>query len=158
MNSKTLYWIVTGLMAAFMMLASVPDILRNPQAVSIFMHLGYPVYLLVFLGTAKMLGAVAILVPGSGRLREWAFAGLIFDLLGALYSHLSVGDPPTGWMPAVIGLLLVSGSYFLYRRQLSNQGTSHGHASIDDHGAPAVSDGRAAVAGSSFPKVGLRNA
>jgi hypothetical protein len=43
-------------------------------------------YLLMFLGTAKLLGVVAILVPGAGRLREWAFAGLIFELLGALNS------------------------------------------------------------------------
>jgi hypothetical protein len=147
MSSKTLYWIVTGVMAAFMSLASVPDILRNPQAVSIFMHLGYPTYLLLFLGTAKLLGIVAVLVPGFGRLREWAFAGLTFDLLGALYSHLSVGDSPAAWMPAVIGLLLVGASYFLYRGQLSNHDTSHGHTSIDGHGTPAVAHSRAAVVG-----------
>ena len=41
-NAKTLYWIITSLMAAFMLLASIPDVLRLPQAVSIFGHLGYP--------------------------------------------------------------------------------------------------------------------
>ena len=132
MSSKTLYWIVTGLTATFMSLASVPDILRNPQALSIFMHLGYPTYLLPFLGTAKILGIVAILVPGAGRLREWAFAGLIFDLLGALYSHLSMGDSPTAWMPAVIGLCLVGASYFVYRTQPGNRGKSYHPASTDD--------------------------
>jgi len=134
MSSKTPYWIVTGLMAAFMVLASIPDIFGNPQAVIIFKHLGYPTYLLLFLGTAKILGIVAVLVPAFGRLREWAFAGLTFDLLGALYSHLSVGDSPAAWMPAVIGLLLVGASYFLYRGQLSNRDTSHDHASIDGQG------------------------
>jgi hypothetical protein len=117
MNSRTLYWTVTGMTAAFMGFASVPDLLQIPQAVSIFMHLGYPTYLLLFLGTAKMLGLVAILVPSLGRLREWAFAGLTFDLLGALYSHLSVGDSPAAWIPAVIGLFMVGTSYLLYRRQ-----------------------------------------
>jgi hypothetical protein len=47
----------------------------------------------LFLGTAKILGVIAVLVPGAGRLKEWAYAGLIFDITGALYSHLSVGDP-----------------------------------------------------------------
>jgi hypothetical protein len=115
---KTLYWIVTGLMAAFMLLAAVPDLLRVPEAISIFGHLGYPAYLLPFLGTAKTLGVVAILVPGFRRLKEWAFAGLVFDLIGALYSHLSVGDSAVAWLPAVIGLVLVGGAYLSYRLQL----------------------------------------
>ena len=105
------YWVVTGLMAAFMLMASIPDVLRQPQAIEIFGHLGYPAYLLLFLGTAKILGVLAVLIPGTGRLKEWAYAGLIFDLTGALYSHLSVGDPVNVWVFAVIGLVLVGGSY-----------------------------------------------
>jgi hypothetical protein len=120
-NAKTLFWIVTSLMAAFMLLASIPDVLRLPPAVSIFGHLGYPVYLLPFLGTAKTLGIIAVLVPGFQRLKEWAYAGLFFDVIGAVYSHLSAGDSLSGWMPAVIGLVLVGGSYFSYRRQLISQ-------------------------------------
>jgi hypothetical protein len=112
---KSLYWIVTGLMAAFMLFASIPDILQIAQAVSIFGHLGYPAYLLPFLGTAKALGVLVVLVPGIPKLKEWAFAGLAFDLVGALYSHLSVGDGPEVWTPAVIGLLLVSASYAAFR-------------------------------------------
>ena len=120
-KAKTLYWIITSLMAAFMLLASIPDVLRLPQAVSIFGHLGYPAYLLPFLGTAKTLGIIAVLVPAFRRLKEWAYAGLVFDVIGALYSHLSVGDSPGGWMPALIGLVLVGGSYLSYRRQLMSQ-------------------------------------
>jgi hypothetical protein len=113
---KRLYWIVTGLMSAFMLMASIPDILQIPQAVEIFAHLGYPTYLLPFIGIAKTLGVAAVLLPVSSRLKEWAYAGLVFDLIGALYSHLSVGDPPAAWAMAVIGLVLVTGSYALYRR------------------------------------------
>ena len=134
-NPKTLYWIVTGLMAAFMLLASIPDLLRVPQAVFIFGHLGYPAYLLPFLGTAKTLGVIAVLVPGFQRLKEWAFAGLVFDVTGALYSHLSVGDPVSGWMPAAIALVLIGGSYLSYRR-------SYVHASALQEGAPTVGNGR----------------
>jgi uncharacterized membrane protein YphA (DoxX/SURF4 family) len=108
-------WIVTGLMAALMLLSAVPDVLRAPEALTVFKRLGYPPYLLVFLGTAKTLGVLAVLVPGLPRLKEWAFAGLTFDLTGALYSHLSVGDGPGVWMPAVIGLALMAGSYRAYR-------------------------------------------
>jgi hypothetical protein len=112
-KAHILYWIVSGLAAALMVLASIPDVLRNPQALSIFEHLGYPAYLLPFLGAAKLLGAGALLVPGLSRVKEWAYAGLVFDLAGALYSHVSVGDPPSVWIVPVIGLLLVCGSYAL---------------------------------------------
>jgi uncharacterized membrane protein YphA (DoxX/SURF4 family) len=90
---KAPYWILTGLLAAFMLLGSIPDVLRVPQAVAFFMHLGYPAYLLPFLGVAKTLGVLAVVVPGFPRLREWASAGSTFDLSGALYSHLSVVIP-----------------------------------------------------------------
>ena len=114
---KRLYWVVTGLMAAFMLMAAIPDILRIPQAVEIFTHLGYPTYLLPFIGIAKTLGVVAVLLPGGlARLKEWAYAGLVFDLTGALYSHVSVGDPLAAWAMPVIGLVLVVGSYSLYRQ------------------------------------------
>ena len=116
-------WVVTALMAALMVVSAVPDVLRIPGALAVFRHLGYPPYLLVFLGTAKMLGVAAVLTPGAPRLKEWAFAGLTFDLTGALYSHLSVGDPANVWMPAAIGLALMAGSYVAYRTRPSRADT-----------------------------------
>ena len=77
-------WGVTGLMAALMLLSAAPDVLRVPGAVAVFRHLGYPPYLFLFLGTAKILGVAAVLSPGPASLKEWAFAGLTFDLTGAL--------------------------------------------------------------------------
>jgi LPXTG-motif cell wall-anchored protein len=118
-KTKVLYWILTGLMAAFMLMASIPDVLKLPEVVALFTHLGYPVYLLSFIGTAKILAVIAILFPRFPRLKEWAYAGLVFDLIGALYSHISVGDSFHDWIFAIIGLLLVSGSYFLYRKRQS---------------------------------------
>lgn len=108
-------WIVTGLMAALLLLSAVPDVLRVPGALQVFSHLGYPPYLLAFLGTAKILGVAAVLARGVPRIKEWAFAGLTFDVTGALYSHLSVGDPPGAWAPAVVALALIGGSYLAYR-------------------------------------------
>jgi hypothetical protein len=134
-NSKTLFWIVTSVMAAFMLLASIPDLLRIPQAVAIIGHLGYPVYLLPFLGAAKTLGVVVVLIPGFQRLKEWAFAGLVFDATGALYSHLSVGDPVSGWTPAALALVLIGGSYLSYRR-------SYVHASSLEEGTRPIGSGR----------------
>ena len=112
-------------MGAFMLMASIPDVLRLPQAVEIFGHLGYPAYLLPFLGTAKILGVVAVLVPGFDRVKEWAYAGLVFDITGALYSHLAVGDPVSVWGFARIALVLVSSSYAVSRLRTEERRVIH---------------------------------
>ena len=127
-------WAVTGLMAALMLLSAAPDVLRIPGALAVIRHLGYPPYLLLFLGTAKILGVAAVLTPGVPRLKEWAFAGLTFDLTGALYSHLSVGDPPSVWMPAAIGLVLMAGSYVAYRTRPGRAGTSQNRWTVAEGG------------------------
>ena len=130
-NKETHYWIITSLMTALMLLSAIPDVLGIPGAVAVFRHLGYPAYLLPFLGTAKTLGVVAVLVPRFPRLKEWAFAGLLFDVTGALYSHLSVGDPLSAWAPAAIGLVMISGSYLVYRRLPIEEARAEGSKMAD---------------------------
>ena len=130
-------WVVTGLMATLMVLSAVPDVLRISGALAVFSHLGYPPYLLLFLGTAKILGVAAVLTPGPARLKEWAFAGLTFDLTGALYSHLSVGDPASVWMPAAIGLALMAGSYVAYRSRPGRADSQARRITIEDTAAGA---------------------
>jgi len=115
------YWILTGLAAAFMLMASIPDVLQSAAAREIFTHLGFPLYLLPFIGLAKILGVVVILLPMFQTLKEWAYAGLTFDLIGAFYSHTSVGDRPSNWIFPILGLLLVGISYVLYRWKMNYQ-------------------------------------
>jgi hypothetical protein len=122
-------WIFTGAMAALMLLSAIPDVPRIPDAVLVFRHLGSPPYLLLFLGTAKLLGVAVVLAPGFPKLKEWAFAGLAFDVTGALYSHLSVGDPPNVWLPALIGLTLVGGSYAADRLRGTDASSLHHYRS-----------------------------
>ena len=117
----TIYWILTGLAAAFMLMASIPDVLQISAAVEIFTHLGFPPYLLPFIGMAKILGVIIILLPMFQTLKEWAYAGLTFDLIGAFYSHISVGDRPSNWIFPIVGLLLVGISYVLYRWKMNYQ-------------------------------------
>ena len=113
---KIAYYIVTGLMAAFMGLSAIPDILLIKEAVDVFRHLGYPDYLIPFIGAAKILGVIGALQPWFPRLREWAYAGLAIDVAGAFYSHVSSGDPLPAIMGPVIAMVLIFGSYILYRR------------------------------------------
>ena len=121
------YWIVTGLMGTMIGLFSIPDVILLPEAVALIKHLGYPVYFLPYIGVLKIIGVVAVLLPITPpRLREWAYAGLFFDVTGALYSAVAVGDAPAGWLPALLGIGLVGGSYALYHRRLANATLSSG--------------------------------
>ncbi|TDG00521.1 DoxX family protein [Paenibacillus piri] len=114
---NVLYWIFTGLVAVMMGVGTIPNILSVPDAVALFDHLGYPAYLLPFLGVAKLLGVIAILVPGFPRIKEWAYAGLAYDLAGAMYSSIAVGDPVIGWIFLLIGFGLIAGSYIYHHKR-----------------------------------------
>ena len=115
-KTKTTYWIITGLFSAFMLFSSIPDILVVPEAVTFMNHLGYPNYFIPFIGVAKVLGIIAILIPGFPRIKEWAYAGLAFDLIGAIYSIIAVEgvQPQLGVMLLPIIFLIIS--YVLYHK------------------------------------------
>ncbi|MCK6257365.1 DoxX family protein [Fictibacillus sp. KIGAM418] len=113
------YWVFTALLAALMLAGSIPDILSVSAAVDLFNRLGYPDYLLPFLGIAKLLGVIAILVPGFPRLKEWAYAGFFFDLAGAMYSTIAVGDPFRSWIIFFVGFILIAGSYVFHHKKLA---------------------------------------
>jgi hypothetical protein len=115
-KTKTIYWIVTGLFCAFMLFSAIPDIMVTPEAVTFITSLGYPKYFIPFIGVAKLLGVIAILVPGFPIVKEWAYAGLFFDLLGATYSGLSTGgyDPRILFMILPISFLFIS--HYLYHK------------------------------------------
>jgi uncharacterized membrane protein YphA (DoxX/SURF4 family) len=86
------YWVTTALIAFQLGSGGAGDILRIQPVAEGMAHLGYPAYFCVILGVWKVLGAVAVLAPGLPRLKEWAYAGTVFDLSGAAASHLAVGD------------------------------------------------------------------
>ena len=101
-KTKTIYWIVTGLFAAFMAFTAIPDILMAEDAIKFMTHLGYPQYFIPFIGVMKLLGCIAILIPGYPKIKEWAYAGLFFDLIGATYSSLATD----GFMPQIFFMLV----------------------------------------------------
>lgn len=121
-KTKIVYRIFTGLFAALMLLSSIPDILNSPEAVQFMTMLGYPPYFTPFIGVAKLLGVIAILIPGYPRIKEWAYAGLVFDLVGAVYSQICIGAPPAGYLFMLFAFILAFGSYLYYHKRLREQG------------------------------------
>jgi hypothetical protein len=109
-KTKIIYWVATCLFGAFMLFSAIPDIMMVPDAVTFMTgHLGYPEYFIPFIGVAKALGVLALLLPGFPRIKEWAYAGLVFDLIGATYSVISVD----GFNASLLFMALPLGCCFL---------------------------------------------
>ncbi len=110
------YWIVTTLLSAFILIGAVVDVLQVPEAVALMTELQYPAYLLLIVGWGKILGIIGIWQRWWPFLREWAYAGLVIDLLGAFISHMFVGHGPDVYSGSLIGLFLTLLSYVAYRK------------------------------------------
>ena len=87
-----IYWIATGLMSFGMLASGIQQVLRTNTMIDMMGHLGYPIYFMSIIGIWKILGVLAILIPGFKLVKEWAYAGLFFTMTGALVSHLACGD------------------------------------------------------------------
>ena len=118
-RTNILYWVFTGLFALIMLSTAVPNVMMSPDSVDlIHTKLGYPQYVIMFVGIAKILGVIGILIPGYPRLKEWAYAGLFFDLIAATMSGVAV----EGFHPAqlLMSVFFLPGilSYIYYHKRL----------------------------------------
>jgi uncharacterized membrane protein YphA (DoxX/SURF4 family) len=107
------YWLMTAVIIFVMGSGGVADIMRIPAVVQGMSQLGYPAYFCVILGVWKVLAALAFVIPRTPRLKEWAYAGTIFDLTGAAASHFAVGDPPLKVATPLIFVLIAVASWSL---------------------------------------------
>ncbi len=112
------YWVFTGIFGALMLFSAIPDIISSPEAIVFFEKMGYPAYISPFLGVAKTLGVIAILVPGFPRIKEWAYAGLFFDLIGATYSMMMSKIPEGSPVAMLMFILPGIASYYFYHKRL----------------------------------------
>jgi len=84
MKSKSIsYWVITAMLAFFIGSGGVAELAQVPGNIEGLVHLGYPAYFATIIGFWKVLGAIAILAPGFPRLKEWAYAGIFFNMTGA---------------------------------------------------------------------------
>jgi hypothetical protein len=123
MTQKTInliYWISTIIFAGLMIFSGVGGIQPTQPAIQL-MHdtLGYPIYFIQLISIAKLLGSIIILIPGLNRIKEWAYAGLFFDLAGAVYSGIAASGK---FDPMMLGMLawIVPGilSYYFWHKKI----------------------------------------
>jgi hypothetical protein len=107
------FWVSTAFVAFMYVFGGVMDFMRGPEVVAGLASLGYPAYLGAILGVWKLFGVVALLAPGLPRLKEWVYAGMVFNLTGAAASHLYSGDTPDKVLTPIVLLAFVAASYAL---------------------------------------------
>lgn len=109
---KIAYWVTTCWLALGMLSTGLVQLMQVKEEVVMMRQLGYPQYFLPLLGTWKLLGVVAILIPKLPLLKEWAYAGFFFAMSGAIVSHLAVGDGATELFGPVLLLVLTVLSWY----------------------------------------------
>jgi hypothetical protein len=120
-RTNILYWIFTGLLVPTLGIGSVSEIMGDPKSAEIITALHYPAYLSPFLGVARLLALIAIFIPGFPRLKEWAYAGLVFDVTGAVYSQIAIGNPVFHIIFPAVLLIAIFISYYLHHKRLSTK-------------------------------------
>ncbi len=113
-TGKIIYWIATAWLALGMISTGAVQLLKGKEGqggVDMTKHLGYPVYFLTILGTWKLLGVVAVLIPKFPLLKEWAYAGFFFAMSGAIFSHIASGST-NEIFPSLLLLILTVVSWF----------------------------------------------
>jgi hypothetical protein len=119
-TNNIVYWISTIIFSALMIFSALGGLQPTPQAIQLIHDsLGYPVYFIQFISIAKLLGAIIILIPGSGRIKDWAYAGLFFDLAGAIYSGVAASgkfDPLM--LTMLIWILPGILSYYFWQKKI----------------------------------------
>jgi hypothetical protein len=110
---KITYWIATLWLSLGMVSTGIVQVLQMTEETEFIIRLGYPQYFLPFLGIAKMLGVIVILIPKFPWLKEWAYAGFFFMMSGALYSHIATAAAITEILPPLLLLVLTIISWYL---------------------------------------------
>jgi uncharacterized membrane protein YphA (DoxX/SURF4 family) len=124
------YWITTGLVVLAMFSGGLAELARRPETINGMRELGYPVYFVMILGFWKVLGSVALVIPGFPRLKEWAYAGIFFNMTGAAVSHV-VSESAVWHVVVTLGLAALTLTSWGLRpatRTLGNNRQAHPEA------------------------------
>ena len=137
------YWATTGFVVINMLAGGLAELAQVKSTGEGMQALGYPLYMMTILGTWKVLGSITLLAPRFPRLKEWAYAGMFFNMTGAAVSHLIVGNEAWHvWYTASLAIIVLVS--WALRPENRTLGTPPIHAEM-----PAV--GRTKLAAAEVP-------
>ena len=113
-RDRIIYWVATGLLGLFMVGSGIGYFLKTDEVQATFAQLGFPTYLVIPVGIAKILAIVAIVTNLNSTLRGLAYAGLFFEFLIALSAHLNAAD--NEYLGAVVALILLITSWYFGKK------------------------------------------
>ena len=112
-RNKIIYWVATLWLALGMVSTGIVQLLKMKEEVAkITQALGYPIYFLTIIGTWKMLGVVAVLIPKFPVVKEWAYAGFFFAMSGAVFSHIASGSAAKEFFGPMLLIVLTAVSWY----------------------------------------------
>ena len=120
------YWTTTAILAFALLSGGAAQLAHKPETLEGMMHLGYPLYFVTILGFWKVLGAIALLAPRFPRLKEWAYAGIFFEMTGAAASHAACGDAAWHVIVTLIFAVLTVASWALRPQSRTLSGRKSG--------------------------------
>lgn len=118
-TTRILYWVFTILFAGLMIFSSIGGLQPSEQGKQL-MHdyLGYPIYFIQLISWAKIVGSVVLLIPGLNKIKEWAYAGLFFDLAAAIYSAIAVAKAIDPLMLTMLAWIIPGVLSYIYWNRL----------------------------------------
>jgi hypothetical protein len=112
-RDKIIYWIATGIISAAMLFSAFLYLSGSEELLKSFASIGLPLYIVMLLGTAKLIGAVLLLAPVAARFKEWAYAGFLFTFGGAIWIHAATATP---FVAPLMFLIVLAVSYVFWNR------------------------------------------
>ena len=116
-TKKIIYWGVTGLLSAMLLMSAGMYIFQNEMIQQLFTGFGYPTYLIYPLAMLKISAVIVLLTQKESRIKELAYAGLFFEFVLAFFAHIMVGDGEQ--MAAMLAIILLVVSY-VYNNKINN--------------------------------------
>jgi uncharacterized membrane protein YphA (DoxX/SURF4 family) len=102
------YWMTTALLVFSILSGGLAELFLVPGNVQGIILLGYPTYFIALIGLWKVLGSIALLAPRFPRLKEWAYAGIFFNVTGAAISHAIMRDYGAYGFHVIVNLVLAA--------------------------------------------------
>lgn len=111
-RNKIIYWVATAWLSLGMLSSAIVQLIQTEEETAMIAKLGYPLYFMPLMGVLKILGVITLLIPGKALLKEWAYAGFAFIMLGALVSHAATGDKADTYFGPLLLLVLIFVSWY----------------------------------------------